>query len=495
MNNIQLTLIHSSVKPDNNDEVTFHLWESTPALSAVIRDGALFRVLIRRLDGAQTTNAVGSTAEPTGNEPPFTTKKRSMSISEPERKNGLSPMPGQRGANLLSAPQKPKFNEVVFVATVLNLAFRRLDHWPAPLVKVYATDCFGSRVWVDNPMCEAFVANLKLMHATDEHHCGVDTAKLQDAKTVATGYETFECFKPQHGISCEILDKRGLIAAEEPRKLKRQLSSTSWGSLSDVSVQSKKIKSTAERVNDKKAPKCDSTDTGSSRDGISKRRLEDVFPDESHHQDNPDTDSGSDQTGDATMDEASPGNGRTGNIDWDADISYPLAHVSMSFSTTRDRFIGENLVAAQKAVVFSLKNRLDVKLKQNSGLLQCLPLFAGIAGVRLHASKKLGKWLQSPGLSNHARTLFSSIVKSLEASDPPLREDLETIDNILSMRLKANQVSLCVSLLLLFLMSSTVQRPPLQHNQDRYQTPFPASSVQHVLVPSPQVNHEQRNHR
>jgi integrator complex subunit 1 len=53
----------------------------------------------------------------------------------------------------------------------------------------------------------------------------------------------------------------------------------------------------------------------------------------------------------------------------------------------------------------------------------------------------LEKWLQSPALSGLARSLFSQTVSLMKNSDPPLTADLDSIDNILSMRLKANQLN------------------------------------------------------
>jgi len=43
-------------------------------------------------------------------------------------------------------------------------------------------------------------------------------------------------------------------------------------------------------------------------------------------------------------------------------------------------------------------------------------------------------------LAGLARTLFAEIVKDVRCIEPPLPDDLEMIDNILKLNLKANQV-------------------------------------------------------
>ena len=88
----------------------------------------------------------------------------------------------------------------------------------------------------------------------------------------------------------------------------------------------------------------------------------------------------------------------------------------------------------------ALSSRLGEKVKQNSGLLATLPDFTLVPQVRGLVASQLEKWLQSPALSGLARTLFSKLVKGLENVNPPLPEDVSTIQTILSMTLKANQV-------------------------------------------------------
>ena len=123
------------------------------------------------------------------------------------------------------------------------------------------------------------------------------------------------------------------------------------------------------------------------------------------------------------------------------DLLYPLFQRNLNISAVRQRFCGKNLDAACAAIITTLTERMDVKSKQNSNLLQCLPSFTSIPGVRCQIAANLEKWLQSPALAGLARNLFASIVNNMKNADPPLDEDLKAIDSIITMRLKANQVN------------------------------------------------------
>mmetsp|Transcript_59446 Transcript_59446/g.145493 ORF Transcript_59446/g.145493 Transcript_59446/m.145493 type:complete len:1801 (-) Transcript_59446:117-5519(-) len=103
-------------------------------------------------------------------------------------------------------------------------------------------------------------------------------------------------------------------------------------------------------------------------------------------------------------------------------------------------FFRSNLEYAQSVVAEKLQQRLDVKAKQ-AGLLQCLPTFTSIPSVRRLVTSYLEKWLQSPALAGLSRILFKETVKNMKFVDPPLDDDLAALDNILAMRLKANQLN------------------------------------------------------
>ena len=110
-------------------------------------------------------------------------------------------------------------------------------------------------------------------------------------------------------------------------------------------------------------------------------------------------------------------------------------------SRIRPRYFFANLDLAKNLIVDALSKRLKLKVKQNSSLLSTLPAFVLNSTVRKLASGHLEKWLQSPALSGLARNLFSAIVENVQNLDPPLEDDARTIENILSMKLKSNQVS------------------------------------------------------
>lgn len=130
-------------------------------------------------------------------------------------------------------------------------------------------------------------------------------------------------------------------------------------------------------------------------------------------------------------------------FDYRSDVfkqTYPVKQEQGKYKRVRQRYFGRNLEHAHSAIASSLQYRLDVKSKQNSGLLQSLPLFTSLPPVRTLISANLEKWLQSPALAGLARNLFSTTVSMMKNVDPPLPADLEAIDNILAMRLKSNQV-------------------------------------------------------
>ena len=112
----------------------------------------------------------------------------------------------------------------------------------------------------------------------------------------------------------------------------------------------------------------------------------------------------------------------------------------LKFSLIRNRFFGSSLVLAHHNIENTLSIRLRSKTKKNSTLLSTLPSFMTVPSIRALTAKYLDTWLQSPALSGLARNLFLSIVSAVKNTDPPLIEDIKTIDSILLMKLKANQV-------------------------------------------------------
>jgi integrator complex subunit 1 len=119
---------------------------------------------------------------------------------------------------------------------------------------------------------------------------------------------------------------------------------------------------------------------------------------------------------------------------------YPVKQHYLKLERVRHRYYGKNRTAAHNAILMSLTKRLNTKSKQNSGLLQCLPSFMEISGVRKLVAARLEKWLQSPALAGLARSLFTCIVQRIKIVDPPLDDDLHVINSIVEMNLKSNQV-------------------------------------------------------
>ncbi|XP_078691976.1 integrator complex subunit 1-like [Branchiostoma floridae x Branchiostoma belcheri] len=63
---------------------------------------------------------------------------------------------------------KSKGNPLVVVLTcnILMSAYQEEDNWPDNFVKVFVEDSLGERVWVDNPECREFVANIQTAFST-----------------------------------------------------------------------------------------------------------------------------------------------------------------------------------------------------------------------------------------------------------------------------------------------------------------------------------------
>jgi hypothetical protein len=357
---------------------------------------------------------------------------------------------------------KPQFNVKIVAATILYTAFEHLDHWPVLLVKAYAEDCFGPRSWVDEPACQLLVENLALSHgggggdhATAEDD---DEEKAADALMVAEFYRMQETpdapasnqgspvRQRQRGSMSSISSQISLPAPPPP--LTARSRATSIGSV-DIPIP-KPIKAVnnsastngeghdSDSGDDEEveiSPKADkkSEDDGGSSSSSGEEDEEVVVPTKSFDGEDTSKSSPSSKVPSSTSSKK-PGQ---------QTLTYPVVQENLNLIRIRQRYFGLNLEYAHLAVSSSLSDRLDVKSKQNSGLLQTLPSFTSIPSVRSLITGNLEKWLQSPALSGLARSLFSRTVNMMKKVDPPLPADLEAIDNILSMRLKANQVRIC----------------------------------------------------
>lgn len=349
----------------------------------------------------------------------------------------------------------PKLNVRILAATILYISFAHLDHWPVPLVKAYAEDCFGPRLWVDDENCKILVENLKLVHKNkpkdrrdeaDEKGDAemADATMLENAARVADSYN-------------KILD---LLAEDDAQANTSPVQQVRRGSMSSVSSGGP-ISHTLKRSNSR--DEADSVvGNGTRVKKVAKRKLsrgkkkgssDDGASSSSGEEDEEvivTTKSGGDEAASSPRKQAespteshrSSETAKGGNVSPSPlkQRLYPLTQARLKLVKVRQRYFGLNREAAHDAITSSLSERLDAKAKQNSALLQCLHSLTSVSGVRSLIAGNLEKWLQSPGLSGLARTLFTSTVKSIENVDPPRPADLDAIRKILSMRLKANQV-------------------------------------------------------
>ena len=356
-------------------------------------------------------------------------------------------------------------------ATILYIAFEHIDHWPVPLVKAYAEDCFGPRHWVDEPACQLLVKNLALSHlgTNDDAESENNIQTEADAFMVAEFYRVEEEKTESHSPSPTKHKKRGSMSS---------LASHS-SSLSVPSLTSNRPRSSSCGSSEAPEPKVLPTNRPrSSSSGSFEAPEPKVIPTApSITKDGEESDSGDEEevaVATSVPKQSSADNGDSSSSgEEDEEVvetsksfddesvqnlssgseknythpppslnpTYPVVQHNFNFKRIRQRYFGLNLGCAHLAISSSLNDRLDVKSKQNSGLLQSLPAFTSIPSVRTLITANLEKWLQSPALAGLGRSLFSRTVNMMKNVDPPLPADLEAIDNILSMRLKANQVN------------------------------------------------------
>jgi integrator complex subunit 1 len=415
---------------NRNDPVNPNLtWKDVPTFEAIVKRPELFQALVCCLAKRS------STADNTEISAPIN-RIRSMSVTEPSlRKNGASPLPPQRNAYETNK-KKPVFDEPLFAATVLFSVFQHLKHWPVPLVKAYADDSFGPRLWVDNPRCSLFVKNLALAHKEAPCPPILFEEERNDARLIAQTYKTFYCLTRlerhapiEHQLSSSSLGTE--------RSVKRQASATSIGSSSGENGIAVKRPRVSSPNNGDSAEKYEEMSFGQSTSGddvvhSAIKRKRDTCDQENNDQEQP-----NDSKSSSSMEDED-----AGDCDDKNRPSYPLDFSSIQpVASPIHRFIGSNIELAHEMIAMSLEERLDVKAKQNSGLLQCLPDFVSIPAVREQVSANIERWLQSPALAGLARVLLGETVKRMENANPPLREDLKVVDAVLGMKLKTNQAS------------------------------------------------------
>ena len=441
--------------------------DSIPAIRAVVHDGSLLRVVLSCLSNAKFSDPVSTESASNAT----IGRKRSMSLSgDPKSiKANISPVPNVRGGNDAAASQmirqKPSFHVPTWAATVLFSAWEYFDHWPVPLVQVYAEDCFGLRLWVDHPHCQLLTTNLALAHAKMmEEEDSAKEFRRDEASAVADTFSTFfNTRTTDDSVAAEVISS---IPSTKKASLFAHRSSTSFASLSESRkrMRMSELTSRDRRVREGRSESFSESEdslpssvntathvpTAGDDVSVSKDESSDVMDTVLSLSDRLEGNGSSEisQPSAPSMQEVglntihSPSMYRTSSVmSIDNQFQYPLQQKRLRSKRIRQRYFFKNLQMAQDVIVSSLSHRLDVKSKQNLSLLQCLPAFISIASVRTLVASNLEKWLQSPALAGPARSLLSSTVAHLRVVDPPLPEDLKVVDSIIRMKLKSNQVS------------------------------------------------------
>jgi len=469
-----------------------------PAITAVIQDPKLFDALVSCLRpagaggdlseaGATAASRLHATAgiphhHHTASNIP--SRKRAGSASSeldmpPIKaiKHSHSPTPTSHrlfGKHQISGSQpseySPILNVQIVAATILYLSFAHLDHWPVQLVKAYAEDCFGPRSWVDHASCKLLVDNLRLLHegegetsngrdSRDEEM--KDSLLLEEAEKVALAYSQLKKFIAEDDAENDNASpqrtRRGSLSSvgSEAVSVSQSTSISSLvrpnsrdeGELSPSNESSKKKKKLAKQLQKKELS---GDDGGSSSSGEEDEQVIVTTKSDGDTSRSPTKEEEKDRTSSPTNSNLSSetnGMDSTSSNPAPKRTFYPETNQILNLSRVRRRYFGVNLNHALNGIGTALSERLDSKAKQNSALLQSLHSFVSVPAVRSLVAGNLEKWLQSPGLSGLARTLFTTTVKNIKNLEPPHAADLEAIQKILAMRLKANQVRLLLSII------------------------------------------------
>ena len=424
--------------------------EEIPAITAVVQDPQLFGALLRCLSSspAAETEPIERTVG----------RKRSLSFNAPTTKMAKlthSPIPSSvtrittTDVSNLPHKSKPSFSVPALAATIIYAAFQHLDHWPALLVKAYADDTFGPRAWVDDARCRRLVDNLALAHAEQEsspsnYEPNELVLMANAAALVADSYRKFEYAEGDSSIP------------SPPNSASRRSSMSSNSSSAVVVASGLKTSGSGEllgrpSVGDQGGDDSDSDSgeeeehivTTASASAIARKRDGGDSSSSGEEDEEVLLTTNSKETGEG---DKLPGKKMQSGEVQGATISnqtqlYPIRQANLNLKGCRQRFFGDNRDLAQELIASALQKRIDVKSKQNSGLLQRLPAFATIPMVRSLVASNLAKWLQSPALAGLARSLFAATVNGMKSVDPPLPDDIRAIDSILAMKLKANQVN------------------------------------------------------
>ena len=345
--------------------------------------------------------------------------------------------------------QRPSFSLPVLAAATLSMAFAHLDHWPTPLVEAYVSDCFGSRSWVDEKACLLLVQNLSLAHSSSGTSMSLTTTAnredlQKDAARVASSYRSFR-FSEQQDNSINRKPAQNISSGVPFEMMERSVSTETidsvvrsqapyeidWDDEEDDEADAINSATPSNRPKKRKRKSDDSSSSG----GEDEEEVV-VLSAESNDDDSKE---GLSKPAKVRRKSNAPSSGA--QVRLRSAAHYPLEQTRLNLQPVRQRYFGENLQAAHDAVHRALLDRLEQKSRQNSGLLQTLPRFTAVPLVRCVVAENLSRWLQSPALAGLARKLFVELVDKMQNADPPLKEDLQAIDFVLSMKLKANQFS------------------------------------------------------
>eukprot|EP00978_Attheya_sp_CCMP212_P007890 scaffold18347_cov55-Attheya_sp.AAC.2 len=394
----------------------------------------------------------------------------------------LSPVP-QQVSSIEKKRSAIDINLPILAATILYVGFQHLDHWPVPLVAAYAEDSFGGRRWVDDARCKLLVDNIKLVLENSGNDDDSDPSRKTGAEAIARFYSNIKSAVEQNGY---ILQHSPVKKSFRDRSLNPSIVMPRLQNLShNMELTNDDAISTDSDSGDEECVIEDSVQaTTTTKSNPEKRLRQEAFSTSaSKVQMNSLTaydNEGSSSSGEDEEEMQSSNGGRfsrqvlskpalsrlsSSSLDVDppvemhtdsssvgspapssplaseAEPAFPLSQVVLDLSPIRPRYFGVNRALAHDAVSSALSTRLESNSKQNSGLLGALPIFASIPKVRSLIAKYLERWMQSPALSGLARSLFTTTVSHMRNVDPPLVEDIDAIDSILSMHLKANQVS------------------------------------------------------
>lgn len=454
------SVTHHRAKEQGQDSIPYPKPNAIPAISLVVHNQELLSALVSCLSSGgefeSSDSAMRILPMPQGS------RKRTASIDNsnlpgdgfPSKIMKISHSPHVTKRPLSYA--RPQMNLRTLSATILFAAFEYVDHWPALFVKAYSEDCFGGRIWVDEPACRLFVENLELSHSLniDDDDCAMgDAEKEADALIVAEFYDTGPRGKsPTNEANGSPVPRRGSLSSVASHNSSaipvvgrsRSMSIDSADNQSDRSGNQSRsspiIMQTQSMDNGDESDSGDEEEIALSTTAI-KPDQDDGGSSSSGEEDEEVVISAKSLSGDENSLARSSPVSKISEVPPRLEPSYPIAKGRLNFERVRQRYFGTNLEHAHLAISASLSKRLDIKTKQNSGLLQALPRFSGIPEVRRLITGNLEKWLQSPALAGLARSLFAQTVSVMKNTDPPLPADLDAIDNILSMRLKANQLN------------------------------------------------------